>query len=175
MSKTIDIGDYKYPIELDETLAPDGWYLKGNSMVDFNDEELRKAAAQVGNATKRIQERMIKDAMFGEGPPYSPFVSTARMRPSVASPPPFGSFVPLLTVTTSPYVVEKKKRSRERKRGFWGKFWASLTDLNPWPYSPIEYYEFLIPAIMFDRPNNRIICHPSLEHEIKKAVNEGSI
>lgn len=123
--------------------------------------------------TQEIQERMVKDALFGVRPPYSPFVSTGTMKPSLQiPPPPFSPVVPLWVwaVITSPYVVEKKRRAREAKRTFWQKLWVSLTDLNPWPYSPIEIYEVEVPAIMIDRLNNQIICHPSLEREIKKAV-----
>jgi hypothetical protein len=127
------------------------------TMFDLN-EEMRKSA-------QAIQERLIKEAMFGKRPPYSPFVPTGTMRP-------LSTF---FTVIVSPYITEKKHRSREKQMGFWGRLWASLSDLNQWPYSPIEYYEIEVPAIMIDKLNNQIICHPSLEQEIKKAVGEGKI
>lgn len=146
-------------------------------MFDLNEEDLKRAADEISKTARKIQEQMIKDTAFGERPPYSAFVDTARLASSIA-PRPFMSFkpiVPMWNVTTSPYVVEKKKLSREMKMTFCQKVWRSLTELNPWPYSQIEIYEVGIPAIMIDRPNYRIICHPSLEREIKKAVNEGKI
>lgn len=139
-------------------------------MFNLDEEELKKAAARMGEAAKGVQERMIKDALFGVRPPYSPFISTGTMKPSLQIPPPFRPVVPLWAVITSPYVVEKKRRSREKKRGFWRRLWDGLTGLNPWPYSPIEFYEVEVPAIMIDRLNNQIICHPSLEQKIKKEM-----
>ncbi len=176
--RTITIGDVDYPVELNNSLPTATWYLrKGKPMpVKLNEEKLKKAAAQMSAVTKRIQERMIKDALFGERPPYSPFVSTATMAPNIARKPlSFRPIAPLFDVITSPYVVETKKLSREKKRGFWGRLWDGLTDLNPWPYSRIEYYELEVPAIMIDRVNNRIICYPSLEREVKKAVRGGAV
>ena len=131
-------------------------------MFDLN-EEMRKAAL-------KMQAQIVKDDMFGERRPYSPSVSTGAMRPSLRPSLPFHPTIRSLTVITSPYITEKKKRSREEKRGFWQRLWDGLTDLNPWPYSPIEFYEVEVPAIMVDKKNNQIICHPSLEQEIKKAV-----
>lgn len=107
----------------------------------------------------------------------SPFgqrvVSTTRI--ATSRPLTFRGFAPIFEVITSSYIVEKKKRSREKKRGFWRRLWDGLTDLNPWPYCRIEYYEIEVPSIVVDRRNNRIICHPSLEREIKKAVDERAI
>lgn len=144
--------------------------------VNLNEEELKKAAARISNAFKKIQDRMIKDAMFGDKLPYSPFVSTAKMAPSITGRPlTFRGFTPLFGVITNPYVVEKKTRSREKKRGFWQRLWDGLTNLNPWPYSPIEFYEVDVPAVIVDRRRNLIICHPSLEMEAKKAVGEGKL
>ncbi len=134
-------------------------------MFDLN-KEMRKAAL-------KIQERMIKDAMFGERPPYSLLVSTGMMAASLLPSLPFRPTIQSWTVITSSYIVEKVKCSREKKRGIWQRLWVSLTDLTQWPYSPLEYYEVDVPAIMLDRGNNQIICHPSLEREIKKAVSEG--
>ena len=132
-------------------------------MFNLNEEELKKAAARMREASRGVQERLIKDAPFGEKPLNSPF--------SVSTPTAVGWHSILLwAVITSPYVVEKKRRSREAKRTFWQKLWVSLTDLNPWPYSPIEFYEVEVPAITIDRRNNQIICHPSLEQEIKKEM-----
>lgn len=138
---------------------------RSGALTDLN-EEMQKAA-------KKIQGRMTEDVMFRRSK-SSPFISTGRMAASISRQP-FRPFVPLWDVLASPYVVEKSNRSREKKESFWRRLWASLTDLNPWPYSAIEYYEVGVPAIIIDRPNYRIICHPSLEQEIKKAVNEGQI
>lgn len=142
-------------------------------MFDFNDDDIRKAAQRMTEAAQKIQERLLKDAMFGERPPYSSFTSTRTMRPSIPPSTFFKPTAPLFTVITSLYAVEKRKQVREVKRTFWQKLWASLTDLNPWSYSPIEYYEVNVPGIMIDKLNHQIICHPSLEQEIKKAVSEG--
>lgn len=140
---------------------------------NLDEEELRKAVGQISEAAKRIQEKMLIDAMFGDGSPYSPLVSTARIAPSVSPPLPFRQFS-LWTVTTSIYTVEDEKRSRAAERGFWRRLWDGLTDLNPWSYSPIEFYEVEVPAIVIDKRNNRIVCHPSLGGEVKKAVSEGN-
>jgi hypothetical protein len=139
-------------------------------MFDLDEEDLKRAVHAMNKAARRIEERMIKDAMFGERPPHIPFTSTGTMRPSM----PFREFAPLWTVVTSLFAVEKKKRCREVKLAFWQRLWVSLTNLNPWPYSPIEYYEVDVPAVMIDRANNQIICHPSLEREIRKAVDEAN-
>lgn len=141
-----------------------------DGVIDLSSEELKKAAAQINKAAKRIQARMIFPR---EEPSYSPLVSTARMAPSsiITDPLTFRPFTPLFDVITSPYVVETKTLSREGKRVFWRRLWDGLTDLNQWPYSRIEYYGIEVPAIVIDRRNNRIICHPSLERDIKKAVS----
>lgn len=144
-------------------------------MVDLDDEDLKRVAREMGKAAARIREGLLKEAMFGERPSYSPFVSTGTRKPPSHSPLPFRSFIPLWDVITSPYVVEKRRQGREGKRSWWQRLWDGLTDLNPWPYSPIEYYEVEIPAIMSDRVNNRIICHPAIEQQVKKAVREGVI
>ncbi len=133
---------------------------RSGALTDLN-EEMRKAA-------KKIQGRMTEDVMFRRSK-SSPL---GRMAASITRQP-FRPFVPLWDVIVSPYAVEKRNGAREKKEGGWRRLWASLTDLNPWPYSAIEYYEVDVPAIVIDRPNYRIICHPSLEQEIKKAVNEG--
>lgn len=80
-----------------------------------------------------------------------------------------------LNVMTSPYVVERVKRSRKKKETFWAKLWRDFWDHNPWAYSLIEYYEVEKPAIMFDRRNNCVYCHPSIEQEIRQAVREGKL
>jgi len=133
-------------------------------MTDFN-EEIRKSLQQ-------FQGRLIEDAAFGDKGKYSPFVSTGQMHPSIRSTP--ISMRPL-RVITSPHVLETAKCSRERSEGFWAKVWRDFWDHNPWPYSLIEYYEVEKPAIMFDRGNNCVICHPSIEQEIRKAVREGAL
>lgn len=150
-------------------------------MFDLNEEDLERAAREMRKAAKKIQERMLLNEYMKratqdlqERPPYDPFVSTARMATSITRRP-FMPIAPLWAVITSPYIVEKQRRGREKKRTFWQRVWASLTDLNQWPYSPIEYYEVDVPAIMVDRANNQIICHPSLEREIKNAVSEGKL
>lgn len=150
-------------------------------VIDHSSEELKKAAAQINKVAKRIQARMIiEDMIFPrEEPSYSRLVSTARMAPSsiiTDGTLTFRPFTPLFDVITSPYAVETKKLFREEKRGFWRRLWDGLTDLNQWPYSRLEYYEMEVPAIVIDRRNNRIICHPSLERDIKKVVDaEGAV
>ncbi len=130
---------------------------RSGALTDLN-EEMRKAA-------QKIQGRMIEDAMRRR----SKSSPTGRMAASITRQP-FRPFVPMWDVLASPYVVEKSNLTREKKESFWRRLWASLTDLNPWPYSAIEYYEVGVPAIIIDRPNYRIFCHPSLEREIRKAV-----
>ena len=164
-------------------VAPLGSYVlvkkqKGKPMFNLSEEELKKAAREIAKASERIQARMLKDAMFGTGR-AAPVISTARMAYSTTSRPgplpltTFRGLPPPLDVITSPFVVEKKTRSREKKRGVWRRLWDGLTNLNPWPYSPIEFYEVAVPTIMVDRRNNKIICHPTLEHEVKKVVSGG--
>lgn len=141
---------------------------------NLDDETLKRAAAQMRKSAQKIHTKMVYDEIFGTLP-SSISVSTARMAPSVVrSPLPFSPLTQLFDVVTSPHIVEPKTLSRERKRGFWRRLWDGLTDLNPWPYSRIEYYKAEVPAIVIDKGRNKIICHPSLKNEIEKAVRSGT-
>jgi hypothetical protein len=142
-----------------------------------DEDTLKRVAREISRASRRIQKRMIEDAMFGERKSYSPFVSTGRMARSIAgnSPLKFRPIFSSFDVVVSHFVVETKKYSREKKVGFWRRLLSSLTDLNPWPYSHIEYYEVATPAIVLDRGNRRIICHPSLEQSVREAIAKGDI
>lgn len=150
-------------------------------MFNLNEEALKRVAREISKASQRVQEKLLEDAIFGERPPYSPPVSTATMSESrfinsiTRQPLTFRHFMPLFDIIVSPYALEIRKRSRAKKGGFWQRLWDGLTDLNAWPYSRIEFYKVEVPAIVIDRRNNRIICHPSLEREIKKAANEGKL
>jgi hypothetical protein len=121
------------------------------------DQELRRAA-------KAIRDHISEDLLGSIAHPYSPFVQMGTMRPS------FRPIMPGLRIITNDYVTQKKSRSRQKQESFWAKLWRLLWDHNPWPYSLIEYYEVDEPAMVFDKPNNTVICHPAIEREIKKRL-----
>ena len=98
-------------------------------MTDFEDE-IREAARQV-------HERMVNDPYFGDQPPYSGGAGGA-LRPSLAFRPPGLAWD---DVITNPFIVKKVTRCREKYRGFWRRLWDAFWDFNPWPYTPVEFYE----------------------------------
>ncbi len=125
------------------------------------DKEIRKAA-------KQVHDHIVTH--LGDVP-YSAFTAPGArgvLRNSLK----FRPYVSSLAVITDPHAVKRIKQCRERQRGFWRKLWESLWDVEPWPYTPIEFYKVDIPTIIYDKQSSRIICHPSLEQEIKNAIDE---
>lgn len=76
------------------------------------------------------------------------------MRPIVA---------PEINIIESEFCTREVTKCRPRKKGFWEKFWASLSH---WPYCGCEFYTVTEPIIIA-AGRNTIYCHPSLAAEVQ--------
>ena len=50
----------------------------------------------------------------------------------------------------------------------WDSFWCPI---SPWPYTPIVFHTVDVPAMMYDKNNNMIYCHPSIKAEMDMTMS----
>lgn len=132
-------------------------------------EDLLETRRLMAEAAGKVMDKMMTADIFN---PPLPRVEMNTARYEINPPRSFMLQPPgpiaALNIIENECFVREVTKMRKRKKGFWEKFWASLSH---WAYTPVEFYTVWEPAVFLLGRGN-VYCHPSLAAEVRRELAE---